>query len=153
MNTKFSVKSIIYSIVIICLSILIPYFISSISDNMRPQEDGKAIISIFSGGIIIFYFVFIEFRLKLVRIKINGDIIQIRKYAGLAKTKEYKLSNFDGHKITYMVSEIGKFEDLLLKKDNKKVIVISEFHIGNYKDLKANIKRKKLIWELKNMIF
>jgi len=52
-----------------------------------------------------------------------------------------------------MVSEIGKFEDLLLKKDNKKVIVISEFHIGNYKDLKANIKRKKLIWELKNMIF
>jgi hypothetical protein len=142
MNSRFSIKSIIYSIVIICLSILIPYILFSWSDNIRPEEEGKAIISILFTGIILFYFVFVELRLKFIRFKINGDIIQVRKCVGLAKTKEYKLSDFDGHKITYAVSGIGKFEDLLLTKNNEKIISISEFHIGNYKEIKKNIKRK-----------
>ncbi len=141
MYSKFSGKSIIYSIVIICLSILILFFFSD-TDMVRPEEQGKAIFGIFFAGIIIFHFVIVEFRLKLINIKINGDIIQIRKYGGLGKAKEYKLSSFDGFKITYTVSRIGKFEDLLLIKDDKKNISISEFHIGNYKDLKRNIKRK-----------
>lgn len=91
---------------------------------------------------IIVWLVFGELRTKVVKVKIENNIINVRRFLGLGHNKSYNFSEFEGYKIAILPSEYQEYEYLYLLISGKKMIKISQFYHLNYTEIKQAIVRK-----------
>ncbi len=140
MRSKFSIKAKIELLVIVSIMILLPFFISSLSDPMI-EESSKIgmILGLIFFILVIIYYAVAVFRFKWLRIAIDENKMKFSQCAGLMKVNEFQLSEFDCFKTTSNANRIGSFENLLLIKNDKVCITISEFYHANYKEIKRTI--------------
>ncbi|GAT62213.1 hypothetical protein [Paludibacter jiangxiensis] len=140
MRSRFSIKAKVELFVIVAITILIPFSISSISDpTMNVDSKIGMVLSLIFFTLVIIYYAVVVFRFKWLRFFIDENKITLSRYAGLKKATEFKFSYFDCFKTAHNTSRIGTFENLLLIKDNKVILTISEFYHANYKEMKRTI--------------
>jgi hypothetical protein len=84
-----------------------------------------------------------EFRTKMIKVEIDGDVISVRKFGGLGKKRDFLFSEFDGFKTSLQpYGARGILEYLYILNGNRKTIKISEAYHSNYHDLKVAIGLK-----------
>ncbi len=84
-----------------------------------------------------------EFRTKMIKVSIDGDIISVRQFGGLGKKRDFLFSEVDGFKISrQQYGARGVLEYLYLMKGKRKTIKLSEAYHKNYQDLKSAVKMK-----------
>jgi len=90
----------------------------------------------------------------MIKIRIEGNLISVRKFGGLSKKDDFLLSDFDGFKTSELFSGGGDVNEYLyLIKNNKKNIKISQAYHKNYSDLKVAIQSKVNDLGLENFSF
>lgn len=115
-------------------------------------------VNIFTIPVFIFFLVLMirgELKKKAMKLTFNGDTITAAQYLGLTKPREYSFSEFDGYQLVAVLGEDREYEFLILMKDGKKELVVSEFYYKNFEELKQYIskhcsflKRRKIdYWE------
>jgi hypothetical protein len=93
--------------------------------------------------LVVFWLFWGECRTKMIKVRIEGDNISVRRFGGLGIKHTYTFSEFDGFTTSRQpYGARGILEFLYLKKGNRKVIKISEAYHKNYDALKAVIQTK-----------
>lgn len=84
-----------------------------------------------------------EFRTKMIKVVIEGDVISVRKFGGLGKKRDFLFPEFDGFKTSMQPYKArGILEYLYILKGNRKIIKISEAYHKNYHELKVAVEMK-----------
>ena len=98
MKSKFSFASYLPVLLGFVLAILIAGYIILVAKDLAPVPSLKALPLILTLSFTLIWLFWGEFRTKMIKVAIDGDIISIRKFGGLGKTNTFLLSEFDGFK-------------------------------------------------------
>lgn len=98
---------------------------------------------------VVFYFVLasifilfaVEITQKFTFFIINERGLRIRSLGSFYVKREIDWNSFDGYASTNVSSKIKAYEVLSLKKGNKTILKISEFHFSNFKEIKEFIDK------------
>ena len=121
------------------------------------RDGSNPLVAIITLPVCIFFLVWIirgELRTKAVKVSINEERIQVRRYLGYGAPVEYWFSEIEGIKLALLPSEYRDYELLSLIKGGRKIAKISEYYHANYFELKGKIsvKCKELKLENDNLL-
>ena len=85
-----------------------------------------------------------ELRTKAVKVLIDNSSITKKSFLGFGTKTTYKFSQIGGFSTSNVSSKSGTYEYLYIIVNDKKVIKLSEFYHGNYKELKSDLMRKNI---------
>ena len=85
-----------------------------------------------------------ELRTKAVKVYLDNSSITKKSFIGLGTNTTYKFAQISGFIISNVSSKSGTYEYLYIIVNDKKVIKLSEFYHGNYKELKSDLMRKNI---------
>jgi hypothetical protein len=143
MKSKFSFAGYLPVILGFALAVLMAGFIVLVVNKMMSPPDLRSLPLILILSFTLVWLFWGEFRTKMIKIAINGDIISVNRFGGLGKTRTYLLSEFDGFKTSRQsYGARGILEYLYLMNGGQKTIKLSEAYHKNYQDLKAAIQPK-----------
>ena len=83
-----------------------------------------------------------EIRLRVIRAELGGDHLIIRQYFGLGRGRVFYYSEMDVFETHMLPSEEGEYEFLVIKKNGKRIIRLSQFYHDNYAVLRAEIQHR-----------
>lgn len=140
-KSKFRLWALLPLLLIIFGSVILFTLISTAIKS--PDNVPKSIYVYFLllvGAIIVLLFG--ELRKRAIQITLNENSIDIKSYLGFGLEKEIDFKDFDGFTTSIFPSAIGTYEYLHIRKNDRKVITISEFYHKNYFELKDQLKNK-----------
>jgi hypothetical protein len=129
----------------VCSLFLLVIIITVIYNGIEKSNlDNPAsiLLASFFFGFVLLWLVWGELRTKAIKVSIEIDRIEISRFLGFGISKTIQFSEFDGFKISFLPSDNGLYEYLYIMKDKQKVIKLSEFYHGNYKELKNMLSSK-----------
>ncbi|MCT2407489.1 hypothetical protein NZD88_08060 [Chryseobacterium antibioticum] len=139
MKTKFTIKSLLPSILSIAFLFLV---VLTLPTFFRDPYYEKNLFAIFFPFLFTFSFIvlfFGEVRTKCIILKINRNEIIIKRFWGL-QTKSYQFSEIEGWKYSHLTSKGGTYQYLYLYKNGSKIAKISQFYHVNYYQIKNQIQ-------------
>jgi hypothetical protein len=136
-KSKFKLRTLIIPVLIIALTTISIYILIK---NLPIKIEQIRWIDIYMTVLFCFtwiWLVFGELRTQIIQITIESNQIEKKNYLGFKQ--KYNFKDFNGFKTSIISSKSGRFEYLYFKKDDKKIIKISEAYHKNYFDLKKEI--------------
>ncbi|MBW1658810.1 hypothetical protein [Flavobacterium quisquiliarum] len=139
MKSKFSYRTYLYVIfTIFSIAVAISLFINS------KETFGEDVVMklFFIGSLLLFTNLFLISGLikRVISVTLSEQEINIKNF--LFKERKIFFTDLDGFETTIETSRAGDYEVLLLIKDKKIILQLSQFHISNYFELKDFIKTK-----------
>jgi hypothetical protein len=141
MKSKFSFGGFLPILIGLPLAALMVLFFVLIAKNDVQIPPLKALPLLIILMFTLIWLFWGEFRTKMIKVTIDGDVILVRRFGGLSTESEFLISEFDGFKISRQsYGARGIKEYLYLMKGNRKIVKISEAYHKNYQNLKTAIQ-------------
>ena len=137
-RSKFNTGVYFIVVLLVCTTALMIFLIREIYINI--QTSIYFIPVLLCVAFVWVFLFFGELRTKAIFISMDNVFIHKRSYLGWGKIQQYTIREFNGFTTSVFNTENGYYEYLYLKKENRKVIKLSQYYHKNYNVLKEHIK-------------
>lgn len=142
MASKFTIKAFLIPVLILSVVLLLAIIMIALFSARKSSPPIEVLPFMLLFLFAFVWLVFGEFRTKMIQMKICGDHVTVRKFAGLGRREDIPYSLLIGFKVSNLRSRWAVYEYLYLMKDNSKMVKLSEFYHSNYEGLKSELKTK-----------
>lgn len=145
MKSTFSKTAYFYSILIIIFPFVMVFLIKKLMElTVNYSHWGLTLFLIVCGLMTVFVIIwgfFVEMNMRMAKIKITEEQIEIKQLLGAGTQRTLKTSEIDGFITKGFKTRGGYQEYCYLIKNNKAIAVFSSMYYSNYNEVRDEIQK------------
>lgn len=144
-QSKLSNTAYFYSVLILSFPILTAFivnkFLRMFQDNWHWGLTVFLVLCCLVSLFIIIWGLFVEMNLRMAKVKITNDTIEVKQLLGFGTKRIFKATDIDGFAVRDFRQRAQYHEYCYLIKDKQAVAVFSSLYYKNYMEIRAEIEK------------